>query len=212
MENREWSHLVEIHDKIKDHPFRTSFAVPEELRGGEWKVQFEEYRKLLLELAYTTNTIMWGKCCKGDKIKYNKNTLWCIEKTKWVHDFAGLLTQVRLCYQLSGLKDHSQDIIPGLNITRKQLWDEEGITNLPFLMMYFDRFVGYIHSYIETGVLTDITYVVTEKTTNPHNGFYFYHLCIAHMIEDGSWKLEEKVKYRGQKQILEEEARKGWDI
>ena len=204
MDKRDWNYLIQMHDKAKNHPFREHFAAPEELRNGVWKSEFEDFRKTLVELTYTVNDIIWSKCYKDGKVDYNKYGNWCVEKTKWVHNFIGLLQSLKAVYSIGVSPSFLEKELLGLNITVKELYDMDKLTDISYLMIYFDRFIGYIHNYIETGVLTDITYVVLEKTTNPHNGHYYRYLCIAHIDEDGKWKLEDKVPYRGQKNISNE--------
>lgn len=178
--------LIKCHDEIKTHPFRKHFQDDQET--GTFKAMFNEYRKLIYD---STDILIALHYYCADEPMLTRDDL------EWVHDFRQFL----LClynyyvYEHKGNRRFERFDTPtkGSSLTYREILTRTGITDINTVMIYLDKYLGYIHRFIETRAFDVITAIKYERVTNPHNGYYYYHL--SEMVKvNGVWKFKEEAE------------------
>lgn len=176
--------LIEIHNKLKEHPFRKNFM--DKTLEGTWKAQLKEYRNLLYESTNVICDIIYR--CKDGPLKR--------EDGEWIHNFRHLLLAIDYFY-LGKLRDsYIHTKIKDFHLTPYEVMSTTGITDIATLMIFFEKYISYIHMLIETDSLEKICGVEYERCTEPHNGYYYEHLIDYEKI-DGEWKIVTEPKWIG---------------
>lgn len=187
--------LIVCHDEIKKHPFRERFQ--DDQQTGTFKAMCEEYRCLV----YRSTEILISLCyyC-SDTPLLSKNDL------EWVHDFRSFLLCLHNYYVYQHRDPEYFDTpVKGSALTYREILSKTGITDINTVMIFLDKYLGYIHRFIEIRVLDAITAVEYEQVTRPHNGYYYKHLAEMTKV-DGNWKVGE-VHYIGSAPRLEAETK-----
>lgn len=179
--------LIDCHDKIKAHPFRKHFQ--DDQNTGTFRSLCNEYRNLI----YKSTEILVALCyyCSDDHVLE-------VDDLDWVHNFRAFLTRLynRYVYVHKDKDAYWNTRVGGCELKRRDVLAKTGIDDINTVMIYLDRYLGYIHKFIETGVFDVITSVEFEMVTNPHNGWYYEHLVDIVKI-DGKWGLKDDVQYIG---------------
>lgn len=63
-------------------------------------------------------------------------------------------------------------------------------------MIFFEMHLGYIHSFIDTGIFNAIAAIECEPVTSPHCGYYYKHMITLEKV-DGEWKPKGEIPYIG---------------
>lgn len=183
--------LIEIHDQIKAHPFRKEFS--NQYNIGTFKSLCKEY----MSLIYQTTEIICaiGYCCKDNNSITSGDCF-------WIHDFRSFLFNIDLIY-IKEPKFIDEKKVQGLDITPREVYSKTGLTDIGTVMIFLDKYIGYIHQFIETESFTRITSIKYELCTNPHNGYYYKHMVECEKTKDG-WRIVELPEFIGTKQISKE--------
>lgn len=174
---QEWmDRLIELHDALKSHPFRQKFT--DQTNLGTWRSMFREYRKLI----YDTTEVLCGfayRCTDGELITKDD----CF----WVHDFRSWLINIHFYYT----GEYTNTKIDDLDMTYEELLSKTHITDIGSVMIFLERYIGDIHQFIETRQLHRITGIYYERSTDPHNGYYYKHM-VEYAKGDDGWVLAER--------------------
>ena len=163
---QEWmGQLIDLHDQLKSHPFRQQFT--DTVHLGAWRSMFKKYRNLI----YKTTEVLCGFAyqCTDDAIITKDDCF-------WVHDFRSWLSNLYFIYIE---KDHPADLserIDSLDMTYGEFLDKTHITDIGAVMIFLEKYIGDIHRFIETRQFNRITGIHYERSTSPHNGYYYKHM------------------------------------
>lgn len=174
---QEWmDELIAQHDQLKAHPFRSVFI--DQTNLGTWRSLFREYKSLIYD---TTETICG--------LIYRSTDGSILEKDDgfWIHDFRSWLMNIYYIYIETKYPADLDKRIEGLDITYGELLDRTHITDIAAVMIFLEKYVGYIHQFIETRRFDRITGVHYEYSTDPHNGYYYKHMVEYEKV-DGRWR------------------------
>ena len=181
--------LIDLHDKIKSHPFRQEFQNQHNV--GTFKSLFTEYCNLI----YKTTKVMINIAhyC-NDESPVSK------DDDFWIHDFRNWMFTLEIIYIDTDRDWLDTKDVKGLNVTPREVYAKTHITDINSVMIFFEKYIGYIHQFIETGKFKRIAGIHYEQTTNPHNGYYYKHMVEYEKTADG-WKFVTPPKLIGTKQI-----------
>lgn len=181
--------LRKCHDALKAHPFREYFQ--NDQTTGTYRSLFREYHELIHKSIEILIALHYY--C-SDKPLLSKEDL------DWVHDFRSFLQAIYNLYIYrndDGEEYHYFDTkVKGCPWTYREILSKTYITDINSVMIFFDKYIGYIHSFLDTGLFNMITAIKYEPVTYPHNGYYYKHMIILEKI-DGKWKPKEEVPYIG---------------
>ena len=187
---QEWmDELIVLHNKIKSHPFRQEFT--NQTNIGTWRSLFREYKSLI----YETTEVMCGleyDCTDDSPLEKGDNF--------WIHDFRSWLMNIHYIYIGTSYPADLSRNINGLNITYGEFLSKTDITDIGAIMIFLDKYVGYIHQFIETGVFVRAAGIHYEYSTKPHNGYYYKHM-VEYEKRDGKWYFINRPKLIGTKQL-----------
>ena len=173
---QEWmDELIAQHDQLKAHPFRRVFM--DQTNLGTWRSLFREYRKLIYD---TTETIC------GLIYRSTDGSILDKDDGLWIHDFRSFLTNIYFIYIEKNYPANLDERIDSLDMTYGDLLDKTHITDIGAVMIFLDKYIGYIHQFIETGNFNRITGIHYEYSTEPHNGYYYKHM-VEYEKKDGRW-------------------------
>lgn len=181
--------LIALHDEIKSHPFRKEFQNQHNV--GTFKSLFKEYCNLI----YNTTKVMINiaYCCNGESPVSKDDDF-------WIHDFRSWLWLLNVIYIDNDREWTYTKKIEGLNITPIEFYSKTNTTDINAVMIFFDKYIGYIHQFIETREFKRIAGIHYEYSTKPHNGYYYKHMVEYEKTADG-WKFITPPTLIGTKQI-----------
>lgn len=165
--------LIDLHEKIKAHPFRIKFT--DQYNIGTFRALFKEYRSLIYDTTEVLCALKWR--CTDTPMLNNEDLF-------WVHDFRGWLFTLSVVYDPYH-DDYLDKPIRGINMTARDVYAATGMTNINCVMEFLEKYVGYIHRFIETRKFDYITCIQYERVTNPHNGHYYKHMLECVKTETG---------------------------
>ena len=181
--------LIALHDKIKSHSFRKEFYKQHNI--GTFKSLFKEY----MSLIYDTTRVMINLAY------YCKETSFITkDDCFWIHDFRNWLFVLDIIYVDTDRDWLDTKDVKGLGITPREVYAKTHITDINAVMIFLDKYIGYIHRFIETRQFNRIAGIYYECSTNPHNGYYYKHM-VEYEKTDSGWKLIEEPALIGTKQI-----------
>lgn len=163
MEDKEeyFSNMIQIHDKIKEHPFRRIFN--DKTLEGTWKASFNEYLNCIKELADN-----FSSYCYVEKYELPS---W------WYHDLNGFIGRIREIFTDNFYQDkHKFIIVKGLNITYEEFLAKTKVNDINEVMIFFDGLIGDIHRFIEFKDIDELAGIGEQRSTEPHNGYYYRHM------------------------------------
>lgn len=176
--------LSDIHDKIKEHPFRKNFT--DRTLIGTWKSQLREYKNLIYDSTEVLCYMAYG--CKDSPITP--------EDTQWVHDFRNAAFVIDYYFLEKLDEGYFKKRLASCNMTPEEIYEKTGANDINMWMLFFEKYIGYIHQFIETKQLNKICGIKYEKVTEPHNGHYYKHFVEFEKV-DGKWQLVEEPDYIG---------------
>lgn len=181
--------LVKCHDAIKAHPFRKHFQ--DDQKTGTFRSMFEEYRKLIYESTEIFCSLHYD-CI--DKPVLTREDL------EWVHDFRAFLMTIYNFYIYRNSDGEEYEYFDRLDrgcpITYREILGRTHITDINSVMMFLDIYLGYVHSFIDTGIFNMIAAIECEPVTTPNCGFYYKHMISLEKVDD-KWQIKDKVPYIG---------------
>jgi len=158
------------HDEIKSHRFREIFY--DEFAVG-WKAGLRDYSskiykltELLCDLAYRT-----------EEYKHLQPDMW------WVHNFRSDYSIVNAILEQKSY-----------HIKRMELQSKTNLSTVGDLMVHWDKFISYLHRFLDTNEFTNCVHIDYELEAIPHNGYYFYHSAEYAKI-NGKWVLTKPINY-----------------
>lgn len=168
--------LISIHDEIKSHPFREHFQ--DDQSTGTFRSLSYEY----FDLIYKSTEVLSGFAyyCSDDGGLDR-------EDMEWIHDFRSMLFTIKQYYK--NTSDPYYDKVRIENLTSRDIMNKTGLTDINTIMIYFDKYLGYIHRYIETGKFDRICAVKYESVQKPGSGWYYKHL-VEMVRTDSGWVFE----------------------
>lgn len=131
--------LIEIHDQLKNHKFREIFH--DDTNKLTWTAQCENFRKLVYE---STEIISHMAYYNNDE-----NPIINIPDTNWIHDFRGFLLRFYNIFIFD--KDWMNEYQEDLGMSIREFYQTMGLTDINHCMLFFDRYIQYLHQFIETG-------------------------------------------------------------
>lgn len=178
--------LIEIHDKLKNHPFRESFISKGEFLKGTYLSQMSEYLKLIYESTEIFCDMI-----------YCKEPILSKDDGFWIHDFRSLLYNIRTVHGLNyfegdDLEKYLDRPRDSLGMTLRDFYSFQGILDISNVMIFLDNYIGTIHQYIETGIFNKI-FAVKYETAIP--GWYLKHRVLYEKV-NGVWEISEASKLK----------------
>ena len=168
-----WNELVQLHNEIKNHQFRVVF-INEEL--PEYKRLGKEY----LDLIYKSTELICRLAYYTKEYEYLTQDCW------WIHNFrSGLWMAQRI------INGGFREDIP------QHMHDQEktNYSNTSTIMLFLEKYVMYLHRFIETKQINGIVHIDYEQQAIPHNGWYYYHATEYIKDVNGVWALTEPIQY-----------------
>ena len=164
--------LRECHDKLKNHKFREIFH--EDINSISWRAQCEDFRKLI----YNSTEIL------SHMAYYNNDETPIISTydTNWIHDFRSFLIMFYNIhiYPRDWMNNYKED----LDMTIYDFYKMQGFDDIRNIMMFLDRYIQYLHQFIETGVFNKIAAIKYEKYSP---GWYTKKMLDYEKRDDGKW-------------------------
>ena len=187
---QEWmDELIVLHDQIKSHPFRQEFT--NQTNIGTWRSLFREYRNLIYETTEVMCDLEY-RCVDDSPLEKGDGF--------WIHDFRSWLQNIYHLYIDTNYPYKLDREIRGLGITYGEFLGKTDITDINAVMIFLDKYVGYLHQFIETGVFVRTAGIHYECSTKPHNGYYYKHMT-EYEKRDGKWGFINHPKLIGTKQL-----------
>ena len=183
------SDLIVLHDKIKSHPFRHEFYNQHNV--GTFKSLMKEYIRLIYNSTEIIDNLAYD--CTDDSTVSKEDCF-------WVHDFRSWLFVLDILYIDNDREWLDTKRIKGLDITPREVYAKTHITDINAVMIFLDKYIGYIHQFIETREFKRIAGIHYEYSTKPHNGYYYKHMVGYEKI-NGVWKFITPPTLIGTKQI-----------
>lgn len=181
--------LRKCHDALKAHPFREHFQ--DDRDTGTFRSLCKEYRNLIYES--TDILIALHYYCSDEPI-LSKDDL------EWVHDFRAFLMVIHNFYIYRNSEGEEREYFDkkdrGCPLTYREILTKTHITDINSVMIFFDMYLGYIHSFIDTGIFNTIAAIEYEPVTSPHSGYYYKHMITLEKV-DGVWQPKGEVPYIG---------------
>ena len=181
--------LAKCHDAIKAHPFREHFQ--DDQNTGMFRALFKEYRELIYE---STDILIALHYYCSDEPMLSKEDL------EWVHDFRGFLLTIYNYYIYRNSEDEEHEYFDnkdkGCPLTYREILTKTHITDINSVMIFFDMYLGYIHSFIDTGIFNTIAAIEYEPVTTPHCGYYYKHMITLEKVDD-KWRPRGDIPYIG---------------
>ena len=168
--------LQEIHDRIKEHPFRIQFQ--NEFQEGTFKSLYKEYTNLIYDATEVISYMCYY--CSDSPLNKKRDDF-------WIHDFRSFLLTAKFWFTKRFNDDYYEEIAEGLTITKREILEKTGVTDINVVMIWLEKFITNIHVFLQTGCFERINGVEFEHTTKPHNGWYYKHLVEFEREGDG-WK------------------------
>ena len=184
----EWMEgLIKWHEEIKNHPFRKHFQGDQE--SGTWKFDFREYNELIYRCTELLINLHY----------YSTDPILTKDDTEFIHDFRSFLLTIGYLYApryktdwLDEPDDRHPEIIP------RKIYEKTGITDINNVMIFFEKFIGDIHQFIETKQFNRIAVIQYEPVAEPHNGYYYKHMIELEKVND-EWVPTEEILWINKK-------------
>ena len=181
--------LIKVHDAIKNHPFRKHFYDDQDT--GTFRALFKEYRNLIYE---STDILIALHYYCSDKPILSKDDL------EWVHNFRHFLLVIHNLYIYRNSEGEEYEYFDkkdrGCPLTYREILAKTHITDINSVMIFFDMYLGYIHSFIDTGIFNTIVAIEYEPVTSPHCGYYYKHMITLEKV-DNEWRHKGEIPYIG---------------
>lgn len=170
-----WNELTDIHLQIKEHPFRQIFA------QDKYSVaRYEKHCQSYLDLIYKSTDKLCDLAYHTTEFEYLKKDLW------WIHNFRGGLWNI---------SQMAKDDYRHYTVEHRHDQDKTNFASVADGMLWLEKYVMYLHRFLETKQLNGIVHVDYECQALPHNGWYYYHLTEYKKDENGKWQLVSPIKY-----------------
>lgn len=181
--------LRKCHDEIKAHPFREHFQ--DDPQTGTFRSMFESYRRLIYESTEILCSLYYY--CIDEPILTR-------DDLEWVHDFRAFLLIIYNFYIYRNSDGEEYEYFDKLDrgcpITYREVLARTHITDINSVMMFLDTYLGYVHSFIDTGIFNMIAAIYYEPVTEPHCGLFYKHMTALVKV-DGKWRLKDSIPLIG---------------
>lgn len=164
--------LIALHNSIKNHIFRRVF-IDDSLKGTH-RALCKDYMNLIYESTEKLSNLAYYTT---DRCIVDKKDLF------WIHDFRSLIFTIE--YIHSEDRDLLKPLNPNTTTTRQDIYQMTGLTDISTVMLYLEKYLQFLHRFIETGELNDIC-SVRMKEFIP--GWYLREMVILHRdSKDQPW-------------------------
>lgn len=168
-----WNELIQLHNEIKNHQFRVAF-INEELP------EYKRLGKKYIDLIYKSTELICNIAYYTKDYEYLQEDCW------WIHNFRSGLWMAQRMINGSFRED-----------TPQHMHDQEktNYSNVSTIMLFLEKYVMYLHRFIETKQINGIVHIDYEQQSIPHNGWYYYHATEYFKNDNGEWALKEPIVY-----------------
>ena len=173
----EWMNdLIVLHDKLKNHPFREKFT--DTFNTGTFKSLYKEYTDLIYETTEVISSM--GYYCNTDSPISKEDTF-------WIHDFRSAMFTFNNIFYYDKKWMYNEDRHDNLGCSPYDFYKKFGLTDINNIMLFFERYIQYIHQFIESREFEKIAAIYYE-TYVP--GWYIKHMT-DYIKVDGKWVCPE---------------------
>lgn len=164
--------LIDTHEKLKNHPFREKFT--DQFNEGTFKSLYKEYSDLIYETTEIFSRMAYY-CTTDSPISK--------EDTFWIHDFRSAMFTFNNIFYYDKKWMYNEDRHDNLGCSPYEFYKKFGLTDINNIMLFFERYIQYIHQFIESGEFEKIAAIYYE-TYVP--GWYIKHMT-DYIKVDGKW-------------------------